>query len=91
MYLITKLVALSMFVMVTGCTCISVTNYTKDGRQFNAHAWSFLWDRNLTGLKFNYEAGTLEVDGLKSNPDKETLAKGFDAITATAQALKQAL
>ena len=66
----------------TGCSHLYVCNTTKEGRTFEAYAWSFLWDRNLTGMTFDYEKGTLGLAKLNSTPDKETIAKGMELIKA---------
>ena len=73
----------------TGCTSLTVTNKTADGREFRACATSFLWDRRLEGLQFDYEAGTLDVIDYASNPDKETLAKALDVTAAALELAKQ--
>jgi hypothetical protein len=82
---------LASLAIVSGCSTLEVTNTTPDGREFTARAWSFLWDRNLEGLQFNYEKGTLEVINMRSTPDKETLAKGFDMMKSGLELMKQAL
>ena len=74
----------------TGCTSLTVTNKTADGREFRACATSFLWDRRLEGLQFDYEKGTLDVIDYASNPDKETIAKSLDVIGAALEVMKAA-
>lgn len=74
--------------LTNGCSHLTVSNQTQDGRIFKASAWSFLWDRNLGGLQFDYEKGTLEVLDLKSTPDKETIAKGVEMIGAALEVMK---
>jgi hypothetical protein len=77
-----RLLLLIPLALLSGCSTLSVENITPEGRRFTAHAYSFLWDRNLEGLQFNYERGTLEVINLKSTPDKETIARGFETLKA---------
>jgi hypothetical protein len=76
--------------MCFGCSHLQIENTTADGRTFKASGWSFLWDRNLEGLQFDYERGTLEVINYKSNPDKETIAKGLDMIGSAIELMKAA-
>ena len=85
------LIITSMMLMA-GCATITVTNTTKDGRIFEARAVSCLWDRQIKGLKFDYEKGTLEVETYNSSTDKETVGKALDtATTALGLATKLAL
>jgi len=76
--------------MCFGCSHLQIENTTADGRTFRASGWSFLWDRNLEGLQFDYEKGTLDVINYKSNPDKETIAKGLDMIGSAIELMKAA-
>jgi len=80
-----------MLALASGCSTLDVENTTPDGRTFHAHAWSFMWDRNLEGLQFNYEKGTLEVINYKSTPDKETLGKGLDMMAAGLKMIESGL
>lgn len=80
------LVALAL--ACTGCSHLYVCNTTKDGRVFEAYAWAFLWDRQLSNLAFNYEKGTLGIAEMKSSSDKETIAKGMKMIGEGAALLK---
>lgn len=80
--------AVVILAIMSGCTHLHVTNTTKDGRVFEACGWSFLWDRNLEGLQFNYEKGTLDIINYQSNADKETIGKGIDMITAGIELMK---
>lgn len=73
-----------------GCSHLNIKNTTADGRTFEASGWSFLWDRNLEGLAFDYNKGTLEVINYKSTPDKETIAKGLDLIGSAIELMKSA-
>ena len=90
-YLIALLCGLYLCLIIsTGCTSLTVTNKTADGREFRACATSFLWDRRLEGLQFDYEAGTLDVIDYASNPDKETIAKSLDVIASALELMKAA-
>jgi hypothetical protein len=84
------LLALVCLFLYTGCSHLHVTNTTHDGRVFEASGWSFLWDRNLEGLQFDYEKGTLDIIDYTSNPDKETIGKAIDVIGTTLELMKAA-
>ena len=73
---------------LTGCTSLTVTNKTVDGREFRACATSFLWDRQLEGLQFNYEKGTLDVINYRTATDKEAIARGTEMIQAGTELIK---
>jgi len=73
---------MSTLMLATGCTTASVKNTTKDGRVFEASVTSCVWDRQIKGLKFDYERGTLEVQTFNSSTDKETAGKALDAATS---------
>jgi hypothetical protein len=74
----------------SGCSHLHVTNTAKDGTVFEARGWSFLWDRNLEGMQFDYQKGTLEIINYQSTPDKETIAKGLDMIGSAIELMKAA-
>jgi hypothetical protein len=84
------LFTLLFIAMCFGCSHLQIENTTADGRTFKASGWSFLWDRNLEGLQFDYEKGTLDVINYKSTPDKETIAKGLDMIGSAIELMKAA-
>ena len=73
-----------------GCSHLQIENTTADGRTFKASGWSFLWDRNLEGLQFDYEKGTLDINNYEYTPDKETIAKGLDMIGSAIELMKAA-
>jgi hypothetical protein len=77
-------------VCLSGCSHLQIENTTADGRTFKASGWSFLWDRNLEGLQFDYEKGTLDIINYESTPDKETIAKGLDLIGSAIELMKAA-
>jgi len=74
--------------LCAGCSHLHVENQTKDGRVFTACAWSFLYDRNLEGLQFNYEKGTLDVIDYSGKTDKETMGKAIDVAGSALDLLK---
>ena len=80
--------ALFILAIMAGCSHLHVTNTTKDGRVFEACGWSFLWDRNLEGMQFDYEKGTLDVINYQSTPEKETIGKALEMTTAALELLK---
>ena len=88
--LVLMAVAIAVAFACGGCSHLHVTNTTADGRVFEASAWSFLWDRNLSGLQFDYEKGTLDVIDYTSTPDKETIGKAIDVIGTTLELMKAA-
>lgn len=79
-----------LLMLCAGCGHLSVMNETKDGRIFEANAWSFLYDRNFSGLQFNYEKGTLDVIDFAAKTDKETLGKAIAVLGSTLELLKAA-
>ena len=89
-YIIPILALLAFGLMCCGCSHLQIENTTADGRTFRASGWSFLWDRNLEGLQFDYEKGTLDIINYESTPDKETIAKGLDMIGSAIELMKAA-
>ena len=77
----------SIAMMTSGCTSIKFETVTKDGNTITAHADSFLWDRQIKGFKFNYEAGTVELESFSTNPDKESIGKLCDTVQTLVNAI----
>ena len=73
--------------LLSGCTSIEFETTTKDGNVITAHADSFLWDRQIKGFKFDYEAGTVELESFSTNPDKESIGKLCDTVQALVNAI----
>ena len=84
------LILLAFVLVCCSCSHLQIENTTADGRTFKASGWSFLWDRNLEGLQFDYEKGTLDIINYESTPDKETFAKGLDMIGSAIELMKAA-
>jgi hypothetical protein len=74
-------------ILYTGCTSIKFETVTKDGSTITAHADSFLWDRQIKGFKFDYEAGTVELESFSTNPDKESIGKLCDTVQTLVNAI----
>lgn len=80
---------MSAFMLMTGCTTANVKNTTKDGRVFEASVTSCVWDRQIKGLKFDYERGTLDVQTFNSSTDKATAGKALDVAGKAIDFAKQ--
>lgn len=76
-----------MLAIISGCTTVRFETVTADGDTITAKASSFLWERQIKGFKFDYEAGTCELETYSSNPDKESIAKLCETVQALATAI----
>ena len=73
--------------LLSGCTSVQFKTTSKDGTVIEATADSFLWDRQIKGFKFDYEAGTVELESFSTNPDKESIGKLCDTVQALVNAI----